>query len=77
MNWGNDLCRFSGSRSNPVPHVSNWRTEKGFKLKYQNEMIGPLNRNQKETVTDILALSISELKSELIGRSMLLKNFEE
>jgi hypothetical protein len=40
-------------------------------------MIGPLNRNQKETVTDILALSISELKSELIGRSMLLKNFEE
>jgi len=61
----------------PVPHVSNWRKEKGFKLKYQNEMIGPLNRNQKETVTDILALSISELKSELIGRSMLLKNFEE
>lgn len=32
---------------------------------------------EKETVADILELSNSELKSELIGRSMLLKNVEE
>lgn len=40
-------------------------------------MIDSLNSNEKETVTEILELSISDLKSELIGRSMLLKNIEE
>lgn len=48
-----------------------------LKLKYQKEMIDSLNNKEKETVADLLELSISELKSELIGRSMLLKNVEE
>lgn len=47
---------------------------KKLKLKYQKEIIDSLNRDEKETVTEILDLSIADLKTELVGRSMLLKN---
>lgn len=50
---------------------------KKLKLKYQKEIIDSLNRDEKETVTEILDLSIAELKTELVGRSMLLKSDEK